>query len=113
MISIKRKSIGATAVAAVALTLVGLTAAPAFAVNVTCGGGNSVNGNYNTFSGQTSENSGSDCGMVGVSVHYAHVGGSSWTTMTYHATDANRSASNVFGSQHTTTVGGVNFYLGG
>lgn len=53
------------------------------------------------------------CGQLGVRVHYSHVGGYSWTGWTYSDWAGGNVTQNVgstaIESQHTTSVGDLNF----
>lgn len=100
----KRSRVGAivsVALLTAGLTVSGATAASATDVSYSCG---LIRGTWHSQQAQTQEVAGS-CGTVGVQAHYAHIGGTSWTTWTYDINHAVRPASNTFGGKHYSTYG--------
>lgn len=101
---ITRKFVSTVAATSIALGLAAASAAPASAgvVGAHCSNGGYVFGVSNTTQVRTNEDV--NCGTVAVRARYAHVGGTSWTTWSYHASLAEKNGlQNVDRAEHRGT----------
>ena len=103
--------------AALAVALAVALAAPAHAGSTsrTCGNSAVVVGFTENNGGGTYDDAPNTCGVLGVRVNYAHIGGSSWTAWKYCAYGQGGvsqilSGTNPFRAQHSTSVGPLSFY---
>lgn len=103
---------------AAALTAALAVATPAYAATVTqtCPNGATGVSGSTEGNGQITYLSGvmvGGCGTLGIRVNYTHVGGSSWTAWKYSAFEGDYVSQNVGSSahhsQHTASVGSLNF----
>jgi hypothetical protein len=101
----KRAKLVAAFVIAAGMVLTSAPPAIAATGSWSCGGGSVMKGTQGTSGAQTQE--ATDCYTIGVRVHYAHVGGSSWTTWETNSSYVIRAAPNTFGSAHNNTRNGA------